>query len=126
MQQKWNILQPDAAMTKKLSAHFHCHPVTAAVLVNRNITSTKAASNFLTPSFHRVRSPFSLKDMDAAVGRIYRAIKGNEKILIFGDYDVDGITATAILLSFLRTIGAILAGVSLIWIGLSIRKQHQV
>ena len=106
MQQKWNILQPDPATTKKLSAHLHCHPVTAAVLVNRNLTSAKAASNFLTPSFHRVRSPFSLKDMDAAVGRIFRAITENEKILIFGDYDVDGITATAVLFVFLRTIGA--------------------
>jgi single-stranded-DNA-specific exonuclease len=106
MQQKWNILQPDAAMTKKLSAHLHCHPATAAVLVNRNLTSAKAASNFLTPSLKRVRSPFSLKDMDVAVRRICRAITENEKILIFGDYDVDGITATAVLLCFLRTIGA--------------------
>ena len=106
MQQKWNIMQPDDALTKKLSAHLHCHPVTAAVLVNRNLTSAKAASNFLTPSLNRVRSPFSLKDMDVAVSRIYRAITENEKILIFGDYDVDGITATAVLLGFLRTIGA--------------------
>ena len=67
---------------------------------------TKAASNFLAPSLHRVRSPFALKDMDAAVNRISRAITENEKILIFGDYDVDGITATAVLLGFLQTIGA--------------------
>jgi single-stranded-DNA-specific exonuclease len=106
MKQKWHILQPDAALTKKLSAQLRCHPVTAAVLVNRNLTSAKAASNFLAPSLHRVRSPFALKDMDAAVNRIYRAITKNEKILIFGDYDVDGITATAVLLGFLRTIGA--------------------
>ena len=106
MKQKWHILQPDAALTKKLSAQLRCHPVTAAVLVNRNLTSAKAASNFLAPSLHRVRSPFALKDMDAAVNRIYRAITKNEKILIFGDYDVDGVTATAVLLGFLRTIGA--------------------
>jgi single-stranded-DNA-specific exonuclease len=93
-------------MIKTLSAHLHCHPITAAVLINRNLTSAEAASNFLTPSLHRVRSPFDLKDMDAAVNRIYRAITGNEKILIFGDYDVDGISATAVLLDFLRTIGA--------------------
>jgi single-stranded-DNA-specific exonuclease len=106
MKKEWHLLQPDAEMTKTLSARLHCHPVTAAVLINRNLTSAKTASNFLSPSLHRVRSPFELKDMDLAVSRIYRAIVKNEKILIFGDYDVDGITATAVLLDFLRTIGA--------------------
>jgi single-stranded-DNA-specific exonuclease len=106
MKQKWHILQPDAELIKKLSTHLRCHPITAAVLVNRNLTSVKAASNFIVPSLHRVRSPFALKDMDAAVNRIYRAITQNEKILIFGDYDVDGVTATAVLLRFLGTIGA--------------------
>jgi single-stranded-DNA-specific exonuclease len=106
MKKKWHIRQPDAKMIKKLSAHLHCHPITAAVLINRNLTSAEAASNFLTPSLHRVRSPFDLKDMDAAVSRIYQAITENEKILIFGDYDIDGISATAVLLDFLRTIGA--------------------
>jgi len=106
MKQKWHILQPDDELTKKLSTQLRCHPITAAVLVNRNLTSAKAASNFLAPSLHRVRSLFALKDMDAAVNRIYRAITENEKILIFGDYDVDGITATAVLLGFLQTIGA--------------------
>jgi single-stranded-DNA-specific exonuclease len=106
MKKRWHLLQPDAEMTRKLSARLPCHPITAAVLINRNLTSAQAASNFLTPSLHRVRSPFELKDMDAAVNRIYRAIAEHEKILIFGDYDVDGITATAVLLDFLRTIGA--------------------
>jgi single-stranded-DNA-specific exonuclease len=106
MKKRWHLLQPDAEMTRKLSARLPCHPITAAVLINRNLTSAQTASNFLTPSLHRVRSPFELKDMDAAVNRIYRAIAEHEKILIFGDYDVDGITATAVLLDFLRTIGA--------------------
>jgi single-stranded-DNA-specific exonuclease len=106
MKQKWHILRPDAELTKKLSTDLRCHPATAAVLVNRNLTSAKTASNFLTPSLNRVRSPFALKDMDVAVSRIYRAIMENEKILIFGDYDVDGITATAVLLQFLRASGA--------------------
>lgn len=106
MKKKWHLLKPDAVAIKKLSARLHCHPITAAVLINRNLTSAEAASNFLTPSLQRVRSPFDLKDMNAAVNRIYRAIVGNEKILIFGDYDVDGISATAVLLDFLRAIGA--------------------
>jgi single-stranded-DNA-specific exonuclease len=106
MEKKWHILQPDAEMVKKLSAGLHCHPITAAVLINRNLISAKDASNFLATSLRKVRSPFALKDMDAALNRIYRAITENEKILIFGDYDVDGITATAVLLEFLRYIGA--------------------
>jgi single-stranded-DNA-specific exonuclease len=106
MKKKWHILQPDEVVIKKLSASLQCHPITASALINRNLTSAETASNFLTPSLHQVRSPFDLKDMDAAVHRIYQAITGNEKILIFGDYDIDGISATAVLLDFLRTIGA--------------------
>ena len=106
MKKNWQILQPDAEIINKLSGQLHCHPITAAVLINRNLTSAQSASNFLTTSLRRIRSPFALKDMDAAVARIYRAIIEKEKILIFGDYDVDGISATAVLLHFLRDIGA--------------------
>jgi single-stranded-DNA-specific exonuclease len=106
MEKKWHLLQPDAEMAKKLSADLNCHPITAAVLINRSLTSAEAASNFLTPSLRKIRSPLTLQDMDAAVKRIYRAITENEKILIFGDYDVDGITATAVLLDFLRYVEA--------------------
>ena len=102
MEKNWHLLQPDAEMAKKLCAGLHCHPITAAVLINRNLTSVEAASGFLAPSLRKIRSPFALQDMDAAVKRIYRAVTHNEKILIFGDYDVDGITATAVLLDFLR------------------------
>jgi len=106
MEKKWHILQPDFAAAKKLSERLQCHPITAALLINRNLTSAQTAADFLTPSLRRVRSPFAIKDMDAAVKRIYRAITENEKILVFGDYDVDGITATAVLLDFLRYIEA--------------------
>jgi len=106
MEKKWQILQPDAQAVNELSARLHCHPITATILLNRNLTSAQEASNFITTSLSKIRSPFSLKDMNAAVQRIYRAIMDHEKILIFGDYDVDGITATTVLLDFLRKIGA--------------------
>ena len=67
MKQKWHILQPDAELTQKLSTHLRCHPITAAVLVNRNLTSAKAALNFLAPIPPRVPSPFGLKENDGAV-----------------------------------------------------------
>ncbi len=106
MEKKWQILRPDARAVNELSAKLHCHPITATVLLNRNLTSASQASSFITTSLSKIRSPFSLKDMNAAVERIYRALMDREKILIFGDYDVDGITATTVLLDFFRKIGA--------------------
>jgi single-stranded-DNA-specific exonuclease len=106
MDSKWQILQPDADTVNKMRTRLHCHPITAILLVNRNLTSAQEASSFITAPLSEVRPPFSLKDMDVAVQRIYRAIIDHESILIFGDYDVDGITATAVLLDFLREIGA--------------------
>ncbi|MGD8880927.1 MAG: single-stranded-DNA-specific exonuclease RecJ [Desulfobacterales bacterium] len=106
MEKKWHILEPDAETVNKLHARLHCHPITATILVNRKLTSAQEASRFISCPLSAVRTPFSLKDMDVAVQRIYRAIIENENILIFGDYDVDGITATAVLLNFLGEIGA--------------------
>ncbi|MGD8992345.1 MAG: DHH family phosphoesterase, partial [Desulfobacterales bacterium] len=106
MQKKWNILQPDAIQVKQLSARLGCHPVTATILINRSLISAEQASYFLTSSLNQMRPPFALKDMDAAVNRICRAIQEKERILIFGDYDVDGISATAVLFEFLQSAGA--------------------
>jgi single-stranded-DNA-specific exonuclease len=106
MNKKWEILQPDADRVKQLSARLNCHPITAAVLINRNLTSVEKASNFLNTTLNQIRPPFALKDMNAAVHRICRAIANMEKILIFGDYDVDGICATAVLFKFLRAVSA--------------------
>ncbi|MBW2468818.1 MAG: single-stranded-DNA-specific exonuclease RecJ [Deltaproteobacteria bacterium] len=106
MQKKWNICQPDADRVKRLSAHLGCHPITAVILINRKLTSADEASLFLTTSLNQIRPPFDLKDMDTAVDRICRAIQDGEKMLIFGDYDVDGISATAVLFEFLQAAGA--------------------
>ena len=106
MQKKWNMLQPDANLVKQLSSRLGCHPVTAAVLINRKLVSAEEASAFLATALNQMRPPFALKDMDAAVDRICRAIQAKEKILIFGDYDVDGVSATAVLLEFLQATGA--------------------
>ena len=102
MKKQWQILQPDQESVQKICALVKCNPIIATILVNRNIISPAEALNFLKPSLNNIRPPFSIKDMEAAVRRIVAAIAGNEKILIFGDYDVDGITATTILFKFLR------------------------
>ena len=100
------MLQPDPAAVRELSQKLNCHPVTAAVLANRNIKTPADARHFLKISLNNLRPPASLKGMAAAVKRIDDAITGNQKILIFGDYDVDGITSTVVLLNFLRDVGA--------------------
>lgn len=106
MKKQWQIRHPDPESIRQMSKTINCHPITAAVLINRHIHNEPEASDFLNVSLKNLRSPFTLKDMDIAVHRIYAAIKANEKILIFGDYDVDGVTATAVLLDFFRYIGA--------------------
>jgi len=99
-------LQPDEKQVRRLYRRLQCHPVTAAVLVNRGLDSGAAAEAFLNPSLRNIESLLSLKDLEPAVSRICRAISDKETILVFGDYDVDGITATTILYQFLAHAGA--------------------
>jgi single-stranded-DNA-specific exonuclease len=106
MKKEWQILRPDSRAVEKLAGILKCHPAIAAILVNRNIVSPEDASNFISASLNHLSPPFSIKDMDVAVNRILKALNRSEKILIFGDYDVDGITATIILLEFFRSVGA--------------------
>ncbi len=106
MKEHWQIHQPDPDVVDKLSRDLGYHPITAAVLVNREISTLSDAQDFLNTSLNNLRPPFSLRDMEAAVNRIHKAIISNEKILIFGDYDVDGVTSVVILLNFLRYAGA--------------------
>jgi single-stranded-DNA-specific exonuclease len=106
MKKHWHMLKPDPTVVERLTRELNCHPLTAMILANRNIITASDAGDFLTVSLNNLRPPSSLIDMEAAVDRIYAAIAGNQKILIFGDYDVDGVTATVILLDFLRYTGA--------------------
>jgi len=106
MKKNWHIRRPDPKKVSRLTKSLNCYPVTAAVLVNRDILTEKSAYDFINVSLKNLHPPFALKETDAAVHRIYEAIMAKEKILIFGDYDVDGITATVLLLDFFRDIGA--------------------
>ncbi len=106
MKKHWQLLQPDIKSVEKICKTLKCSPVTASILVNRKIVSEEDVLCFLNSSLNNIRSPFSLKDVDIAVNRIFSAITNNEKILIFGDYDVDGITATTLLFEFFQYIEA--------------------
>jgi len=81
-------------------------PTTANILVNRGIEDKDEADVFLRASLDDLHEPFDLEGMDRVVGRIIKALRSREKILVYGDYDADGITATALLLLFFRRLGA--------------------
>ena len=106
MQKVWEIQTTDAQAVARMSRHLKCHPATASILVQRGLASEKEIHTFLQPSLHHLRSPFSLTGMTEAVLRLHHALQLSENILIFGDYDVDGVTATTLIYQFLKEIGA--------------------
>lgn len=101
MQKRWNILKADVAKTVLLRESLKIHPALCQVLVERGIETFGQAKDFFRPSLNSLHDPFLMKDMDKAVTRILSAIDQQEKILIFGDYDVDGTTSVACLFRFL-------------------------
>lgn len=90
----------------ELERLFELHPIIARLLVRRGLRDEKSVRRFLTGTLSDLPDPFALPDMDFAVERILRAIETREKIVVFGDYDVDGISGTAQLCAYLREVGA--------------------
>ena len=97
--------RPEPAVVEALARSLACHPVIATVLANRGIQTQDEARRFLFPKLSDLRAPFSMAGMTPAVERIVSAITNREKILIFGDYDADGVTAALLLQSFFRHAG---------------------
>ncbi len=103
MEKRWVIKEKgDIAVVKQLSAALGISEALANLMVQRNITSPDEALAFFEPDLGYLHDPFLMKDMNIAVERISTAIKKNEKILVYGDYDVDGTTAVALMYSFLK------------------------
>src|SRR6185503_17916942 len=96
--------QPDTDKINKLAAAINTDRVNATLLLQRGIADFDSAKAFFRPSLDLLHDPFLMKDMDKAVARIITAISNNEKILVFGDYDVDGTTAVACMYQFLKKI----------------------
>lgn len=102
----WIYEEADNNVIEHLKSRLSISEILAKILYNRNITDPDAAQNFLEPKLRNLMAnPFCFKDMDRAVERIVRAIYKKERITIFGDYDVDGATSTALLRRFFRDIG---------------------
>ena len=103
MLKTWNFLpEPDSVDTDALAKEVNISPVLAAMLLQRGIHSFEEAKVFFRPSLDQLHDPFTMKDMDVAVTRLIKALENNERILIFGDYDVDGTTSVAMMITFLR------------------------
>ena len=99
----------DPVKTKKLQEALKVHPVLCSLLVQRGITDFEEARSFFRPRLEDLHSPWLFKDMDKAVNRISQAIAQKEKVLIYGDYDVDGTTSVASMYLFLQKIHSQLA-----------------
>ena len=104
MQKRWNILRADEKKVTALQQLLKIHPVICKILVQRNIETFDKAKNFFRPELSDLHDPWLMKDMDKAVERILSAVSKNEKILVFGDYDVDGTTAVASMYQFLKKV----------------------
>lgn len=98
--------QPDPEQVAQLMKDAELTELVASLLVQRGITTRKAAKEFLHPSYSNLHNPTEMKDMEKAGRRLLQAIDNDEAILVYGDYDVDGITSVAMVASYLEGIGA--------------------
>jgi len=105
-QKQWVTTTSDDHKLSRLTEPLGLSPITAQVLVNRGIDSSDEAKRFLHPSTEDLFDPFLLPDIEKAVDRLSKAIQDQEFIFIYGDYDVDGVSATSLYLEVLRELGA--------------------
>lgn len=104
MQKRWKILTADQQKVNVLKQSLKIHPVICKILIQRGIETFEQAKDFFRPQLTALHSPWLMKNMDKAVERVTRAVNLKEKILVFGDYDVDGTTAVASMYQFLKKI----------------------
>ncbi len=107
MKYRWKLRQVDHSLRRRIEDALGISPLLAHLLIQRQVTDEISAVRFLNPSLSHLYSPFLMKDMEKAVSIIRGAIKKRKKIVIFGDYDVDGITASALLYECLRNLDAL-------------------
>ncbi|HWD90505.1 MAG TPA: single-stranded-DNA-specific exonuclease RecJ [Mucilaginibacter sp.] len=103
MSKRWAVSErPGEDGVKKLAAELNIDPVLGELLINRGINTFDEAKYFFRPDLRHLHDPFLMADMEKAIDRIEQAIANTEKILIYGDYDVDGTTAVALVYSFFK------------------------
>ncbi len=102
MRKEWKCYHANKEEVEQLEKQYHLTKLVSSILVNRNIKKEKQIKKFLAPTRHDFYDPFLMPDMEKAVERILKAIQHNEKMLIYGDYDVDGITSITVLKKFFQ------------------------
>ncbi len=105
MNKLWLLNKTNREFIDYLSRAVDIFPITAQILINRNIKTPQEVKDFFYSDIHSLTDPMEIPGMEVAVNRINTAIQGNERILIHGDYDADGITATSILLETIKKLG---------------------
>ena len=105
MNKKWEYYDVDEEKVNEISSKFNISKLLAKIFVNRNIIDDEELKVFLNPTRDDFYNPFLMPDMEKAVERIIKSIETNEKVVIYGDYDVDGITSTTVLKKFLEERG---------------------
>jgi single-stranded-DNA-specific exonuclease len=103
---RWDVQIPDIEKVNKIAQALNITPLVASLLVNRGFETAEAAEAFLYPMKQSFYDPFLLDGMERAVERIREAIAKGEKILVFGDYDADGVSSTTVMVSVLKELGA--------------------
>jgi len=104
MEKRWVVKEVgDPKIVSSLAKELGVDNMLANLLAQRGITSYKIAEKFFRPDFSMIHDPFLMKDMDVAIDRIEAALEENEKILVYGDYDVDGTTAVSLVYSFFKS-----------------------
>ena len=103
---RWQIPEHDAKIVKLLSDSLRINPLCAKLLINRGYVDINEARSFIQKSDSFLHNPYLLQDVRKATARIRRALENEEKITIYGDYDVDGVTSVSILYMYLRDRGA--------------------
>ncbi|GAU76912.1 single-stranded-DNA-specific exonuclease RecJ [Fusibacter sp. 3D3] len=101
----WHSIDIDDDQIKQYSQIFNTEPLITKLLLDRGMTTAEQVNTFFSPKLEDLHDPFLLKDMDIAVNRIKQAINGKEKIWIYGDYDVDGITSITVMCRYFKYIG---------------------
>ncbi len=103
---RWVLPDGSPEAASRLAAELSVHPLAARVLYGRGYRTAEAANAFLTDALSALPDPFSMKGLAEAVDRLYVAVRERHKVTLYGDYDVDGVCSTALLSTFLRSLGA--------------------
>ncbi|HTG55210.1 MAG TPA: DHH family phosphoesterase, partial [Niabella sp.] len=99
---RWNILKSDTDNVSLLQSELKINTTLCRILVQRGVLNFEQARDYFRPQLSHLHNPWKMKDMTKAVNRIMKAFDASEKILVFGDYDVDGTTSVASMYSFIR------------------------